>query len=66
MLVAGDHARNDLAGDEENSWASQIKKAGIKVDAHLKGLGEMPGTAAIFVRHAKESSDDLTKEPRKP
>ena len=66
MLVAGDHARNDLAGDEEDSWASQLKKAGIKVDAHLNGLGEMPGTAAIFVRHAKESADDLTKEPRKP
>ena len=66
MLVAGDHARNDLAGDEEDSWASQLKKEGIKVEAHLKGLGEMSGTAAIFVRHAKESIDDLTKEPRKP
>lgn len=66
MLVAGDHARNDLAGDEDDSWAAQLKKAGIKVEAHLKGMGEMPGTAAIFVRHAKESTDDLTKEPRKP
>ncbi len=66
MLVAGDHARNDLAGDEDDSWASQLKTAGIKVDAHLKGLGEMPGTAAILVRHAKESTDDLTKEPKKP
>ena len=66
MLVAGDHARNDLAGDEDDSWASQLKAAGIKVDAHLKGLGETPGAAAILVRHAKESTDDLTKEPRKP
>ena len=66
MLVAGDHARNDLAGDEDDSWATQLKKAGIKVDAHIKGLGETPGTAAILVRHAKESTDDLTKEPKKP
>ena len=66
MLVAGDHARNDLAGDEDDSWASQLKKAGIKVYAHIKGLGETPGAAAILVRHAKESTDDLTKEPKKP
>ena len=65
MLVAGDHARNDLAGDEDDSWATQLKKAGIKVDTHIKGLGETPGTAAILVRHAKESTDDLTKEPKK-
>ncbi|MDD4701510.1 MAG: sirohydrochlorin cobaltochelatase [Desulfovibrio sp.] len=66
MMVAGDHARNDLAGDEDDSWANQLKAAGIKVDAHLKGLGETPGAAAILVRHAKESTDDLTKEPKKP
>ena len=66
MLVAGDHARNDLAGDEDDSWATQLKKAGIKVDAHITGLGETPGAAAILVRHAKDSTDDLTKEPKKP
>ncbi|MBO4301217.1 MAG: sirohydrochlorin cobaltochelatase, partial [Desulfovibrio sp.] len=41
MLVAGDHARNDLAGDEDDSWASQLSKAGIKTEAHLKGLGQI-------------------------
>lgn len=43
MLVAGDHARNDLAGDEADSWASQLKAAGFKVTANLKGLGQVPG-----------------------
>lgn len=65
MLVAGDHARNDLAGDEDDSWASQLKAAGIRVQANLKGLGQIAGARAILVRHARESMDDLTKEPRK-
>lgn len=65
MLVAGDHARNDLAGDEEDSWASQLKKAGLRVGVHLKGLGQIPGARAILVRHARESRDDLVREPRK-
>ncbi len=65
MLVAGDHARNDLAGEEEDSWASQLVKAGITTRANLKGLGQIPGACDILIRHAKESTDDLTKEPRK-
>lgn len=66
MLVAGDHARNDLAGSEDDSWASRLGKAGIRTLAHLKGLGQLPGACAILVRHARESTDDLTQEPRKP
>ena len=65
MLVAGDHARNDLAGDEADSRASQLKAAGFKVTANLKGLGQVPGARALLVQHAKSASDDLTKEPRK-
>lgn len=65
MVVAGDHARNDLAGDEEDSWASKLKAAGFKVEANLKGLGEVPGVRALFVDHAKQNVDDLTKEPKK-
>lgn len=66
MLVAGDHARNDMAGDEEDSWTSRLTAAGLSVRSHLKGLGEMAGARAILVRHARESTDDLTREPRKP
>lgn len=65
MLVAGDHAHNDLAGDEDDSWASKLKAAGFKVEANLKGLGQIAGARAILVRHAREAADDLTKEPRK-
>lgn len=65
MLVAGDHARNDLAGDEDDSWASKLKAAGFKVEANLKGLGQIAGARAILVRHAREAADDLTKEPKK-
>ena len=65
MLVAGDHAHNDLAGDEDDSWASKLKAAGFKVETNLKGLGQIAGARAILVRHAREAADDLTKEPKK-
>ena len=65
MLVAGDHARNDLAGDEDDSWATKLKAAGFKVETNLKGLGQIAGARAILVRHAREAADDLTKEPKK-
>lgn len=59
MVVAGDHARNDLAGDEPDSWASQLKKQGLIVFPVLKGMGENPGIQDVFVRHAVESHDDI-------
>lgn len=65
MLVAGDHARNDLAGEEEDSWASRLRAAGFTVMTNLTGLGEIPGIAAIYVQHARGTADDLTREPRK-
>lgn len=65
MLVAGDHARNDMAGTEPDSWANRLQQAGIAARANLQGLGEIPGIAAIFARHTRESEDDLTKEPVK-
>lgn len=59
MLVAGDHAKNDLGGDEEDSWASMLRKEGFTVKTHLKGLGENPGIRAVFSRHARTTADDL-------
>lgn len=64
MVVAGDHARNDLGGDDEDSWASKLKAAGFQVETNLKGLGEVAGVRKVYVRHAKENVDDLTKEPK--
>lgn len=58
MVVAGDHAHNDLAGDEPDSWASRLKARGMEVFPVLKGLGENPGVQSVFVRHALETQDD--------
>ncbi|MCX7827709.1 MAG: sirohydrochlorin cobaltochelatase [Thermanaerothrix sp.] len=56
MLVAGDHAHNDMAGDEEDSWVNSLAKEGIKAEAHLKGLGENPEIRALLVEHLKEAA----------
>lgn len=55
MIVAGDHAHNDLAGDDADSWKSQFKQAGYPVLCHLKGLGEYEGIRQIFLRHIREA-----------
>lgn len=52
MIVAGDHANNDMAGDEEGSWKTEFKKAGYEVECVLKGLGEYPGIQQMIVKHA--------------
>lgn len=54
MLVAGDHAKNDMASDEEDSWKSILIKEGFEVDIHLKGLGENPKIQDIFVSHIND------------
>lgn len=55
MIVAGDHAQNDLAGDGESSWKSRFLSAGFPVACHLKGLGEYEGVRRIFLRHISEA-----------
>ena len=57
MVVAGDHANNDMAGDEEDSYKSQLIKTGLKVDAYLHGLGENPAIQDIYVQHIKDVID---------
>jgi sirohydrochlorin cobaltochelatase len=49
--VAGDHAINDMAGDEEDSWKSIFEKAGFKVECILKGLGEFQAIRDIYLEH---------------
>jgi len=51
MLVAGDHAKNDMAGDEEDSWKSVIEKENIEVEIYLHGLGENPAIQELYVQH---------------
>lgn len=53
MAVAGDHARNDMAGDEEDSWKSILTKAGIKPVVILKGAAEYDEVVAVWIEHLK-------------
>lgn len=55
MLVAGDHAINDMAGEEEDSWKTIFELRGFDVKVLLQGLGENKGIQERFVIHAKES-----------
>ncbi len=52
MLVAGDHANNDLAGDKDDSWKSVLTREKYEVSAILKGMGEYDGIRAIYLDHA--------------
>ncbi len=58
MLVAGDHAQNDMSGDED-SWAEQLKNAGYPVRCILQGLGECPAIRALFVEHCRQAVEAL-------
>ncbi|WP_378956772.1 sirohydrochlorin cobaltochelatase [Pelosinus sp. sgz500959] len=57
MVVAGDHANNDMAGDEKDSFKSQLIAAGFKVDTYLHGLGENAAIQDIYVQHVKDVID---------
>ena len=59
MIVAGDHANNDMAGDEEGSWKTEFENAGYEVTCILRGLGELPEIQQIFVEHAQKAIDSL-------
>ena len=52
MVVAGDHARNDMAGDEEDAWKVVFEEMGVDVKVELMGLGENPSWAKLYARHA--------------
>ena len=56
MVVAGDHANNDMADPEDpESWVSQFNAAGAfdSVDCQIKGLGEVPEVQQLYVEHVK-------------
>lgn len=55
MIVAGDHACNDLAGDDEDSWASLIRARGVEVQPVLRGLGEYAGVQQMVCDHANDA-----------
>ena len=53
MVVAGDHANNDMAGDDDDSWKSQFEASGKfeSVDTQIAGLGEIPAVQELYVAH---------------
>ena len=53
MIVAGDHANNDMYGDEEDSWKVIFQNAGYEVIGVLEGLGQLPAIQDLFVEHVK-------------
>ena len=59
MIVAGDHAKNDMAGDDPDSWYSRFREAGYEVTPVLKGLGEYEGIREIFIEHLKQAAGSI-------
>lgn len=57
MVVAGDHANNDMAGDDEDSWKSQFLASGAfdSVDAQIAGLGQIEDVQAVYVAHTADA-----------
>ena len=54
MVVAGDHAKNDMASDEEGAWKSMLEKEGIKVNIYLKGLGENERFNQLYINRIED------------
>lgn len=55
MIVAGDHANNDMAGDGEDSWKSVFTAAGFQVECEINGLGELEAIQQLLAAHAGEA-----------
>ena len=54
MVVAGDHANNDMAGDDEDSWKSMFTAAGFEsIDTQIEGLGRIPAVQELYVAHSQ-------------
>lgn len=59
MVVAGDHAHNDMAGDEADSWKSVFEAEGYEVECLLRGFGENEAIRQLYVEHAQAAIDSL-------
>ena len=62
MVVAGDHANNDMAGDEEDSWKSQFEAEGYSVECVLEGLGQQPEIQQLYVEHLQKFVESALAE----
>ena len=59
MVVAGDHANNDMAGDDDDSWKSQFEASGAfdSIDTQIAGLGEIDAIQQLYVAHTQAAID---------
>lgn len=60
LLVAGDHSKNDMAGNEPDSLRGMLEQEGFEVSWTLQGLGEIPAVRKIYVQRAKMAFETLT------
>ena len=58
MVVAGDHANNDMAGDDEDSWKSMFEEAGFEVSCQIAGLGRIPMVQDLYILHTAEAMSE--------
>lgn len=63
MVVAGDHANNDMAGDGDGAWKKTFEDAGYEVECLVRGLGENEAIQQLYVQHAQAAADQV-KERR--
>ena len=60
MVVAGDHANNDMAGEDADSWKSMFEAAGFeKVDTQIAGLGSIEAVRDLYVTHTQSAIDSI-------
>ena len=59
MVVAGDHANNDMAGADEDSWKTMLEAAGLTVNCQISGLGRIADVQALYVAHTKAAIDAI-------
>lgn len=64
MVVAGDHANNDMAGDDDDSWKSMFVASGAfdSVDCQIEGLGRIPSVQALYIAHTAEAVKSIKKK----
>jgi len=59
MVVAGDHANNDMAGSDDDSWKPMFEDAGLTVDCQIAGLGGIADIQALYIAHTQAAIDSL-------
>ena len=63
MVVAGDHANNDMAGEDEDSWKSQFEASGAfdEINTQIEGLGRIDAVEQLYVAHTQAAIDSIAK-----